>query len=189
METTTLALDPRIWQAVLAGLFVAVGWLVNGAQNRRTEARLRRERREDVQRALVAEIKHYFEVLEGEDLNEVWQTMQPRIASGYVPFLPSEANDMVFQSVLVDIHILPKKVIDPVVKYYSQLRALEAQIADSRLPAFVEGDDTDARNRRAAVFQDYLEMRQRARTYASAALSAMNVASAPSSPGAARSGQ
>ncbi|MEX0370896.1 MAG: hypothetical protein AB3N09_09710, partial [Tateyamaria sp.] len=55
------AVDPRIWQAVIAGLFVAIGWIVNGAQNRRDAARLRREQREDVQRALGAEIKHYLE--------------------------------------------------------------------------------------------------------------------------------
>ena len=57
------SIDPRVWQAVLAGLFVAIGWIVNGAQNRREATRLRREQREDVQRALVAEIKHYLEAV------------------------------------------------------------------------------------------------------------------------------
>lgn len=189
MDTPASALDPRIWQAVLAGLFVAVGWLVNGAQNRRTEARLRRERREDVQRAIVAEIKHYLEVLEGEDLNDVWAAMQPRIAAGYVPFLPSEANDMVFQSVLADIHILPKKVIDPVVKYYSQLQAIEAQIADSRLDSFTKGNDEDAIKRRDIAFFQYLQMKQRARTYAVTALRQMGAEVPVNSPGLARSGQ
>lgn len=181
------AVDPRIWQAVIAGLFVAVGWIVNGAQNRRDAARLRREQREDVQRALVAEIKHYLEVLDGEDLNAAWEAMQPRIASGYVPFLPTEYNDMVFQSVLQNIHILPKTVIDPVVKYYSQLNAIEAQIADSRLKPFVEGaDDASCKRREIAYFQ-YLQMKQRARTYAVEALRHLGADPAVSSPGSARS--
>ncbi|WP_299687664.1 hypothetical protein [uncultured Tateyamaria sp.] len=183
------ALDPRIWQAVIAGLFVAVGWVVNGAQNRREAARLRREQREDVQRALVAEIKHYLEVLEGEDLDAAWEAMQPRIADGYVPFLPSEDNDMVFRSVLENIHILPKTVIDPVVKYYSQLRAIDAQIADTRLPEFVEGTDAGKRVHRELAYLDYLQMKQRARTYAVSALEKMGAAPGISSPGAARSGQ
>ena len=183
------AIDPRVWQAVLAGLFVAVGWIVNGAQNRADARRLRRERRDDVQRALVAEIKHYLEVLETEDVDLAWAAMQPRIAQGYVPFLPSEANDMVFQSVLGNIHILPKSVIDPVVKYYSQLSAIEMQIADSRLSAFVDGTDKDSRTRREAVYEEYLGMKVRARKYALAALAEMGADPGPNSPDAARSGQ
>lgn len=183
------AIDPRVWQAVLAGLFVAVGWIVNGAQNRADARRLRRERRDDVQRALVAEIKHYLEVLETEDVDLAWAAMQPRIAQGYVPFLPGEANDMVFQSVLGNIHILPKSVIDPVVKYYSQLRAIEMQIADSRLSAFVDGTDKDSRTRREAVYEEYLGMKVRARKYALAALAEMGADPGPNSPDAARSGQ
>ncbi|WP_299730060.1 hypothetical protein [uncultured Tateyamaria sp.] len=183
------AIDPRVWQAVLAGLFVAIGWLVNGAQNRREATRLRREQRDDVQRALVAEIKHYLEVLETEDVDAAWAEMQPRIAHGYVPFLPSEANDMVFQSVLGNIHILPKTVIDPVVKYYSQLKAIEMQIKDSRLPAFVEGTDADSRARREAVYEEYLGMKVRARKFALAALAKMGADPRLSSPDAARSGQ
>lgn len=183
------AVDPRIWQAVIAGLFVAVGWIVNGAQNRRDAARLRREQRDDVQRALVAEIKHYLEVLEGEDLDALLQDMQHRIAEGYVPFLPTEANDMVFQSVLNNIHILPRTVIDPVVKYYSQLKAIEMQIEDSRREAFTEGKDAASRDRRQAVYLDYLQMRQRARSYAQDALRAMDADPGLSTPGAVRSGQ
>ncbi|MEO0379669.1 MAG: hypothetical protein AAF252_05325, partial [Pseudomonadota bacterium] len=183
------AVDPRIWQATVAGLFVAFGWIVNGTQKRAVARRLRREQREDVQRALVSEIKHYLEVLETEDVDAAWAAMQPRIAAGYVPFLPSEANDMVFRSVLENIHILPKTVIDPVVKYYSQLRAIEMQIADSRLPAFVEGVDEDSRARREAIFEEYLGMKVRARRYAREALAEMGADPGFSSPGVARSGQ
>lgn len=183
------AIDPRVWQAVLAGLFVAVGWLVNGAQNRREANRLRREQRDDVQRAIVAEIKHYLEVLEGEDLNAAWEAMQPRIEAGYVPFLPTEDNDMVFQSVLPTIHILPKTVIDPVVKYYSQLKAIDAQIADSRLDAFVTGTDEASNKRREIAYFQYLQMKQRAKTYANEALQEMGVTPWVSNPGSARSGR
>ncbi|MBV7408932.1 MULTISPECIES: hypothetical protein [Roseobacteraceae] len=183
------AVDPRIWQAVIAGLFVAVGWIVNGRQNRRAAARLRHEQREDVQRALVAEIKHYLEVLESEDFDAVWEAMQPRIAAGYVPFLPTEYNDMVFQSVLENIHILPKSIIDPVVKYYSQLNAIEVQIADSRLKPFVEGTDTASRKRREIAYFEYLQMKQRARTYAVEALRQMGADPVVSNPGSARSDQ
>ena len=50
------AVDVRLWQAVIAGAFVAAGWLVNGWQNRREAARLRDEKLRDVHRALFAEI-------------------------------------------------------------------------------------------------------------------------------------
>ncbi|MEL6452701.1 MAG: hypothetical protein AAFQ19_15710 [Pseudomonadota bacterium] len=182
-----VGIDPRIWPALIAAGVVVVGWIVTGMQKRAHAAKLRAERRADVQRALVAEIKHYLEVLEGEDLNAVWERMQPRIADGYVPFLPTEANDMVFQSVLDNIHILPKAVIDPVVKYYSQLKAIEAQIGDSRLSTFVDGDRVEDRQRREIAFFQYLQMKQRAKTYALDALAIMGAEPGVSSPGSARS--
>ena len=37
------SIDPRVWQAVLAGLFVAIGWIVNGAQNRREARKMARD--------------------------------------------------------------------------------------------------------------------------------------------------
>ena len=60
-------IDVRIWQAVIAGLFVAVGWLVNGWQNRRERATRRAERLRDVHRALYAEIGANLENLASEE--------------------------------------------------------------------------------------------------------------------------
>ena len=44
-------LDPQVQAAVLAGLFLAAGWLANGWANRQVAAALRDERVRDVLRA------------------------------------------------------------------------------------------------------------------------------------------
>ena len=61
-------LSPQVAQAIIAGLFLAIGWWVNGAQNRRRDAMLRAERVRDVQRAVFAEIRAYLAMLRRGDL-------------------------------------------------------------------------------------------------------------------------
>ena len=162
----------------VTGLLIAgsalFGLVFNAAVARQDAARLRRERRDDVQRALVAEIKHYKQALDADPLDEAWQTMQPRIAAGYVPFLPSECNDTIFDSVVGDLHVLPKQVIDPVVQYYSQIKAIEAAIADTRTDVFKTGKTAAEKQRRASMYFEYLQMKKRSIGYADEALQAMN---------------
>ena len=57
-------LSPQLQQAVVTGLFVAIGWIVVASQTRRRDATLRRARETDLQRALLAEIRAHVFALE-----------------------------------------------------------------------------------------------------------------------------
>ncbi len=136
-------LDPRIWQAVIAGAFVAGGWIVNGAQNRKRNQRMRRERLRDVHRALFAEIGANLQTLGSEeDLRASSAAVVERMRNGtgdgrpYLPFVVRDRKDQVYSSILGEIHILPRTSIDAVVAYYAQLKVIADVTDDLRGEAF-----------------------------------------------------
>jgi hypothetical protein len=127
-------LDPQVQAAVLAGLFLAAGWVVNGRANRQVAAGLREERVRDVLRALYSEIRAYVSVLRRGSLgtNGALQCARIRDEPGFFPFVPSERNATIFSSIVGDISILPDGAIHAVVLYYAQVDAIEAMIGDLR---------------------------------------------------------
>lgn len=147
-------LSPQAQQAVIAGLFVAVGWWVVHFQNRRRDAANRAERVRDVQRALFAEIRAYVTALRRQGLESYGEDIARRIETepGYFPSIPTEANDAIFRAIIGEIHVLPRDTIDPLVLYYSQLNAIGAAISDLRAldPATVRPE------RAAALYRDYI---------------------------------
>lgn len=152
-------IDARIWQAVIAGLFVAVGWLVNGWQNRRTAARLRAERLRDVHRALYAEIgTTTVNMGSAAALEEAGEDLIRRMEADkdFVPFIPREHGDRMYGAIVAEIHILPRQTIDPVVAFYSQLKALETFTDDMR----GEGFRQMSPDRRITMYRDYIAMKQ-----------------------------
>ncbi len=125
---------PQVQAAVLAGLFLAAGWLVNGRANRRVAAALRDERVRDVLRALYSEIRAYVAVLRRNQVGTNGATLRDRIRDeeGFFPFVPSERNATIFSTIVGDISILPDNTIHPVVLYYTQIDTIEALIDDLR---------------------------------------------------------
>ena len=161
MEGWAAALDPRIWQAVVAGGFLALGWVVNGSRERRAARSLRAERLRDLHRALFAEIGVQVTNLGSEariraDADALLDRMEAE--EGFVPFIPRERGDTVFRSALEDLSILPRVTIDPIVAYYAQLAALAALTEDMRGAAF----GRLAPDRRRAIYLDYVEMKVQA---------------------------
>jgi hypothetical protein len=127
-------LDPQVQAAVLAGFFLAAGWLVNGRANRRVAAALRDERVRDVLRALYSEIRAYVAVLRRNQVGTNGAGLRDRIRdeAGFFPFVPSERNATIFSTIVGDISILPENTIHPVVLYYTQIDTIEALIDDLR---------------------------------------------------------
>lgn len=149
--------DSRIGQAVIAGLFVALGWIVNGWQNRRRDEALRLLRVNDVQRALYAEIRAYVAVLKRDDLAKYGDDILQKIRTepDYFPVIPRENNASIFSAIVGDIHILPRAVIDPVALYYSQLVAIQQMIEDlKQVDKFVIGPERAAR-----IYADYIALK------------------------------
>jgi hypothetical protein len=153
------AVDARIWQAVVAGAFVAAGWVFNGTQIRRDAARLRAERLRDVHRALYAEIGSTLANLWGAaNLADEAEKLVKRMRADpdFVPFIPREHGDHVYNAIVADIHILPRRTIDPVVAYYSQIKAVAALADDMRGQAFRKM----SQERRIAMYEDYVLMKE-----------------------------
>lgn len=154
-------LDPRIWQAVLAGGFLALGWIVNGWRERRATRALRAERLRDAHRALFAEIEVFLANLWSEAaLDEYCGQMVARMEmdAAFVPLIPRERHDRLFRALEAEIHVLPRVTIDPIVKYYAQLSAIEMLVEDMRGHTFGTFDAS----RRIAMYSDYIEMRKTA---------------------------
>lgn len=147
-------LSPQSQQAVIAGMFLSFGWLVVAAQTRRRDARLRREREADIQRALLAEIRAHVVSLEQQTPSQSDAAMLiARIRSGdFVPTLSQQANDRIFAAVIGELHILPAPVIDPIVLYYRLLSIMEALATDLRRIARRDGE------RAAQMMGDYLSL-------------------------------
>lgn len=164
MEVLVSALptiDPRITQAVIAGGFVAAGWVVNSWRNRVDARALRAEKLRDYHRALFAEIGTHMASLWDEAATaRHTESLIARMEAepDFVPFIPLEENDAVFDTLLPEIHILPRQTIDPIVAYYSQIKAITNLARDMR----AEGFAAMGQPRRLAMYRDYLKMRVQA---------------------------
>lgn len=161
MDTPAAIYDPRVSAAVVAAIVVAAGWFVAGFRELRRDRRRRRERSIDVQTALAAEIQHYVDILKNPefDLKSVWEDVVRRMEAddGYIPLIPSEKNDTVFQSILSDVQILPEEVIRPVVRYYNQVFAIEAMIEDLRSEQFRSIETPQ--QQRIEMYTDYISLK------------------------------
>ena len=150
-------LSPQAQQAVIAGLFLAVGWWVVHWQGRMRDARTRTDRVRDVQRALFAEIRANVAALSRYDLAEYGEGIAERIETepGFFPTIPTESNDAIFRAIIEEIHVLPRDTIDPLVLYYSQLNVIASAIADLRAV-----DVSKVGPERAAdMYRDYIVFR------------------------------
>lgn len=165
-------LDPRIWQALLAGVSVALGWMINGRQNRRGAAALRAERLRDVHRALYAEIgANLSNLTSAQHLEKACEAGLERIADEhpdqpYIPFIGRENRDQIFQAIVGEIHILPRTSIDAVVPYYAQVSAISAMIDDLRGDTYA----SLSKDRRMQIYADYMSMKQQALRFGDHAL-------------------
>ena len=160
--TTQFWIGPALIAAVISAVISIAGWILSGRRELARERRRRRERRADVQTALRAEIQHYVDILSNPDfdLNETWETVVNEMEEdeSYVPLIPSERNDIVFRAILEEIHILPGSVIQPVVRYYNQVFAIEAMIADLRGNGFAGAEQ----DQRIKMYTDYIALKMEA---------------------------
>lgn len=163
-QPVPLFLDPRVWQALIAGVVVAAGWIVTGYLSRREATRLRAERLRDAHRALFAEIRNACAEYWGEgEAEKQAAALLHRMETepDFVPFIPREAHDLVFESILPRADVLPRQTIDPIVAFYALVRAVGALGEDMRSDRF-RGLEPD---RRQAIYRHYMQMRTRALSY------------------------
>lgn len=154
-------LEDRLWQALIAGLVIATGWLATAIFAETERAARKAERTRDFHKALFAEIQNTLSVFYGEGQTD--QHVDALIArmeadEDFVPFIPQEHHSRVFEALMKDIEVLPRQTIDTVVSFYSHVSAIAALAADMRGHGFRRLPQ----DRRIALYRHYIEMRLRA---------------------------
>lgn len=151
----------------IAAVVAVLGWLVNDLLKRRAAWRDARGKKVDYMRALMAEIKAYSNSKDwttgnskAQDLaSEVDRAREKFTGEGgedYVPFVPSEKHDTVFEALVHDIHVLPGRTIYSVVVYYNQIRSIHELATDMRTAEYARL----TRDQRQALLMRYLEMQR-----------------------------
>ena len=151
-------INPAVQGALVAATVAVGGWVFNGRQNRRMAAQLRAERVDDLQRAILAEIRAHVVALEQQQLSfEENVALVERVRrGGYIPSIPSEANDRMFRAIISEIHVLPARIIDPVVIYYRLLAVMSGMAGDVQILARNDAE------RAAEMLADYLALSEEA---------------------------
>ncbi|TRW96666.1 hypothetical protein FNJ84_11330 [Paracoccus sp. M683] len=158
MDWQLLLLNDRVIAslvtALVGGGVVAAGWFWTHALSRRRDKLLRVERINDIQRALLAEIRAHVVALEGQRDAGGLQTLSQITDDDYLPILPHDANDRIFRAIVEEVHMLPEWAIDPVVRYY-RLLAVRAALAQD-----IRSNAKDYPRRAADMFRDYLTLNE-----------------------------
>lgn len=156
-------MDERIIAALIGAAVVAIGWLINQRRELSGARRRRRERMIDIQTALRAEIKALVEAPQNRDLAGSLERGLARFdaetpEAPYLPFIPHEKHDTVFQAMVGDIPVLPTATVEPVILYYNQQVAIGMMAQDLRSETFTTLD----RERRRSMLKRYMEMKMEA---------------------------
>ena len=150
--------------AALTACVAVVLWVGNKWWERETARRARRERILDVMRALHAEIGAHVHQLSHIDLDRHRDEMIGRIEAesqdgeDFVPLVPRETHDTVYRAILDQIHLLPADAVAPVVLYYNQVITVANLTDDLRSQRF----ETISRERKAALYSDFIELKKTA---------------------------
>lgn len=147
-------IGPAIVAAIISALVTAAGWVISERQSIRREAARRRERLTDVQTAILAEIRSGRHRI--GDLHIMAKEVDEAFAQrpDYRPFVTRPAPTFVLDAILVDIHLLPISVIDPVILYYRQSAAVAFFVEDLRSDTFEKLDVAQKR----AMYRDYVDL-------------------------------
>jgi hypothetical protein len=156
-------MDVWIGSAVLAvvisSIVTVAGWFMTLRHERLREVERRQERIEDIQTALLADIRSSRHRFSQTDLDQHLEDIEARINGasgdeGYTPFVPREPGSLLWASTAGEVHILPNEVIDAVVIYFSQLETIRLFAEDLRAGRFAALDPA----RKIAMYRDYIKM-------------------------------
>ena len=164
---------PAIIAALVSALVSAAGWFVSSWQAQRLDQRRRDEKVNDFQVALRAEIASDLLNLQVTvNRGEMFEIVKQAFADdpSYQPFVPQLAQNVVFQQVVREIHVLPGPVIASVIGYSGLRQSIEHIIGDLRtairekLPA----------NRQLLMISDYFDMLVRLENLAAKAVATLD---------------
>lgn len=167
--------DARIQQALIAGSFLAAGWLLTFFLRELSAHLAEVEKSEDLQETLRAEIFDYSYSLD-DDLEAAVTELELAVAAGeaagtpYHPYFPRVSEPVIFNALVGDIYLLPAKVTDHVVQFYAQLSDIRLMVEDLQSEAYRGLNAT----RRLQGYRDYLDIRATGAELAQDAVDALN---------------
>jgi hypothetical protein len=144
---------------LISSLITILGLIITFRNEHVREAERRRERIEDIQTALMADIKSTANRLSGMHLDQHIKEINVLVSGGpsaksYTPFVPREPGSLLWPSVAGEVHILPNEVIEPVVIFFGQLERIRMFVEDLRTYRFA-GLEAD---RKIGMLRDYIQM-------------------------------
>jgi hypothetical protein len=144
---------------VISSLVTVAGWYATHRSERMLEAARRQERIQDIQTALLADIRSTSHRFRQIDLDQHLTDMLAQIGGAsegrdYTPFVPGEPGSLLWSSVAHEVHILPNDVIEPVVLFFSQLETVRYFVDDLRSERYAAVN----RARKAAMYDHYVRM-------------------------------
>ena len=161
---------PAIIAAIVSGVVSAAGWFVTSWQQLRRERQRRTEKVRDFQVALRAEIASDLLLMEVADNSQMlFAVKQGYAVKGYRPFVPQLAANVIFDALVDQIHVLPGRVIEPIIQYARLRQVLSRFIEDLR-----QAIAADIPPERAILmFEDYFDTLNRLELLAGNAVSAL----------------
>ncbi|WP_349364520.1 MAG: hypothetical protein ABL307_04375 [Roseitalea porphyridii] len=171
--------DPRavgtIAGASISAAIVMTIWFLNRYQERKIEENRRKRKTIDVMSALIAEIRSYTSSTDFKR-NDIKRAKRSAIEAfegpyGYrfIPYVPIEKHDRVFEAVMLDIQVLPYTVVHQVVGFYSQMTAITGLQQQLNTDGYRELPSS----RRLRLLLRYLDMNDHALKLARSALDAL----------------
>lgn len=153
-------MNERIIAALIGAIVVALGWMFNQRRELSLSRRRRREKVVDIQKAIRAEIKALVEAPQNQDLpgsleRGMLRFDEETLEDPYLPFIPHEKHDTVYQAHIGEIHLLPTETVEPVILYYNQTVAIGMMAHDLRTDMFAQLDMP----RRKKMLRRYMEMK------------------------------
>lgn len=167
-----LWIGPAIVAALVSATVSAIGWFVTSWQAARIEQRRRDEKVHDFQVALRAEIVTDLLAMQVADRAAFLASVTNEYANNpdYVPFVTRSATNVVFESVVGEIHILPGEVIEPVIRYAALRQTVDRFADDLRSYRFMELEAP----RQLTMYSDYLATVDRLEALAERAKAALD---------------
>ncbi|MEM8789171.1 MAG: hypothetical protein AAGE76_13010 [Pseudomonadota bacterium] len=168
-------MDDRVLSALIGAIVVALGWFFNARRDAARREAARRQRQVDVQKALRAEIRAIVEAPQNADLEGSLARGLARfddedVNSPYVPLIPHEKHDTIYQALVGEIYVLPADAIEPVVRYYNQTVSIALMATDMRSDGFTGAGVA----RRRKMLRDYMVMKIEAKRLGLAAIAALD---------------
>lgn len=153
--------DPQgigLISALLVAASALFGLLFNASVKRQDDGRQRRERRDDIQRAIRTEIDVHVTMFQEYDWDDLKIRLRDAFAADgdYLPFAPIRQRDRLLSKLLGQIDILDENQIGPVMRYYTlaaQITSLTAELRSAEYKAL-------APERREKVFLSVLELEE-----------------------------